>query len=125
MTDQPHPFEPHPHYVEQAPLGRAFERHIQTVLAGLLIGLVAWVGITVTGNREQISRLDERLKFMAPVVEEIRQELKDRSAAIMEVPHLQTEVRLLRSETADLEEKHRDISARVTRIEERYQRGNE
>lgn len=37
------------------------ERHIQTGVAIVLVGLVGWVGLTVTGNREQIARLDERV----------------------------------------------------------------
>lgn len=111
---------------EPPPLSRAFERHIQTVLAAILIGLVAWVGITVTQNREHISRIDERLIFMREDLEEIKEELKERRSNVAEVPHLQDQLRRLRSHVGGLEDANRSLGSRVTRLEERLDaRGKE
>lgn len=41
------------------------ERHIQTILAALLIGLVGWVGITVYQTGVTVARLEERVGYMA------------------------------------------------------------
>lgn len=42
-----------------------FERHVQTAIALLLVALVLWVGTTVTGNREEIVRVQERIDVFA------------------------------------------------------------
>jgi hypothetical protein len=117
VTDQQSYHPTDSYRTEQPPPVRAFERHFQTGLAALLIGLVFWVGITVTGNREHISRLDERLKSQGAVLSEIKEEFKDRAVPVMEIPHLQEQIGRLR-------DRHRTLAERVTKLEESFNRGS-
>lgn len=41
-----------------------FERHIQTVIAALLIGLVGWTGISITQMAENQAELKTRIEYM-------------------------------------------------------------
>ena len=63
----------------------AWERHLQTALAAIIIGAVGWVGMTVTGNREEIARLQERQTHLNKEVGEVRRILETRTIPIARV----------------------------------------
>lgn len=89
--------------VDSPEVSRTMERHIQTVLAAILIGLVGWVGLTVTGNREQISRVEERLTFMNDTIKDLKAEISRRDDIVAEVPHLITKTNRLELRVEQLE----------------------
>ena len=63
----------------------AWERHLQTALAAIIIGAVGWVGVTVTGNREEIARIQERQTHLTDEVGEVRRILENRTIPIAKV----------------------------------------
>lgn len=86
-------------------ISRTMERHIQTVLAAILIGLVGWVGLTVTGNREQISRVEERLSFMSETIRELKTELSRRGDIVAQIPQLLVKTERLETRVEQLEKR--------------------
>ena len=54
----------------------ALERHAQTLVLSICTGLVLWVGVTVSGNREQIARLEERVKALTEQVQKLEARLE-------------------------------------------------
>ncbi len=62
-----------PTYVEHR---SAMEKHLQTVLAVIATGLIAWVGMSVTSSRESIARLEVQTTVLQTRVAEIRSDLK-------------------------------------------------
>lgn len=54
-----------------------FERHLQSGLAVLLIGLVAWVGVSVSSGREATARLEEKVVYLTEQIREMRIRLDD------------------------------------------------
>ena len=52
------------------------ERHIQTVLAAMMIGLIAWVGISVTSSRETIAGLKVTTSQLEKTVSDMKTEVR-------------------------------------------------
>ncbi len=48
------------------------ERHLQTGISTVLIGLVLWVGMSVSSGQETIARLDERVLWLTTEVRGFR-----------------------------------------------------
>jgi len=42
----------------------AMERHIQTAIAAILVGLVGWIGVSITGMAESVARLEVKQTVM-------------------------------------------------------------
>lgn len=42
----------------------ALERHIQTGIAAVLVGLVGWIGVSITGMSESVARLEVKQEIM-------------------------------------------------------------
>lgn len=52
------------------------ERHIQTVLAAMMIGLIAWVGVSVTSSRETIAALKVTTTALEKTVYDMKTEIR-------------------------------------------------
>lgn len=53
----------------------AMERHVQTILAGIITILLSWVGVTLTDSTSNIARLEERLVSLGREVQMLRNQL--------------------------------------------------
>ena len=53
------------------------EKHIQTIMAAIIIGLITWVGVSVTGNAELLATLTERSFHQGTQIEEMRTQLQE------------------------------------------------
>lgn len=47
------------------------ERHIQTGIAAVLVGLVGWIGVSITGMSESIARLEVQQQVMQRDLEKL------------------------------------------------------
>ena len=56
----------------QLPVSSVFERHAQTALTVSIIGIMAWVGVSVSNSREAIARLEVTVKFLQKDVVDLR-----------------------------------------------------
>ena len=52
--------------------GNSWERHAQTIIGAILIGLVAWTGLSVTKTLEATARMDERILNLGGQINEIK-----------------------------------------------------
>lgn len=50
----------------------ALERHAQTVILAIIVGLMSWVGVSITQTRETMVRLEERVGALSTLVDELR-----------------------------------------------------
>jgi len=62
----------------------ALERHIQTIILALLIGLVGWVGVSVTDGREADARQEVQLINLADQVKELRKAVAVMNVGVIE-----------------------------------------
>ena len=53
------------------------ERHAQTIAIAIIIGLITWVGISVTGNTGALATLTERSEHQSRETSEIKATLKE------------------------------------------------
>ena len=58
--------------MSQLPVPSVFERHAQTALTVAIISIMAWVGMSVSGSREAIARLEVTVKFLQMDVVDLR-----------------------------------------------------
>jgi hypothetical protein len=58
--------------MSQLPASSVFERHAQTALTVAIISIMAWVGMSVSGSREAIARLEVTVKFLQMDVVDLR-----------------------------------------------------
>ena len=58
--------------MSQLPVPSVFERHAQTALTVAIISIMAWVGMSVSGSREAIARLEVTVKFLQKDVVDLR-----------------------------------------------------
>lgn len=50
----------------------ALERHAQTLILSVVTGLILWVGVSVTGTRESMVRLEVRVESVSAALEELK-----------------------------------------------------
>ena len=56
-----------------------FERHAQTIIGAILIGLIIWVGSTVTKNNTSITKITVQVGFLVEKVRTLEAQLKEAS----------------------------------------------
>ncbi|WP_413616426.1 hypothetical protein MRB56_09165 [Halomonas cupida] len=61
------------------------ERHVQTIMLGLVIALLAWSGTTTLKLVETSARQDERITQLINITNELRDEMRDASSRYMTV----------------------------------------
>lgn len=65
------------------------ERHVQTVLLALVVGLLAWSGNTTMTLIETSARQDERISQLITLTENLRQDLRDTGNQFMTISDAQ------------------------------------
>lgn len=62
----------------------AFERHAQTIVAGLALGILTWTGVTLLDVRERITRMEvrqlatpDRERYVDSELADFRRRLRD------------------------------------------------
>lgn len=53
-----------------------FERHLQTGISTLLVGLILWVGTSVTNSREAVARLEEKFIAVESQLSDLKSQVK-------------------------------------------------
>lgn len=100
------------------PLPRpALERHLQTGIAAVLIGLVGWIGVSITGMSESVARLE--------VKQEVMQRDLDKMSALIEggiLPQTRAELRGVHDQLDQHEKALDTIWPRLREMKERIQR---
>ncbi|MFW6032453.1 MAG: hypothetical protein ACOCTI_03670 [Phycisphaeraceae bacterium] len=88
-----------------------FERHLQTAIQIILVGLLAWAGLRLVALGENTAVLRERLVYQGSQIESLRRDLRDwsdlyyrKSTADREISDLQDGVRHLDERITALEE---------------------
>ncbi len=54
----------------------AMERHAQTIIGAILVGLIAWVGMSVTSSKEDIAKLQTNQENIKSALVDIKSDLK-------------------------------------------------
>ncbi len=62
-----------PTYVEHR---SAIEKHVQTILAFIIAGLITWVGLSVTVSRESVARLEVQTTYLQMQMSEMQSDMK-------------------------------------------------
>ena len=57
-----------------------FERHLQSAIAILMIGIVVWVGVTLLDNSNTLARLDERVVNLGRDIDSLKLAVDQRMA---------------------------------------------
>lgn len=57
-----------------------FERHLQTGLVMIVIGLMGWVGITTSDTSRGMATLGERVSWMGDTIKELKTQLAAQAA---------------------------------------------
>ncbi len=60
------------------------ERHVQTILVAILIGLVGWVGVSVSQSREAIARQQVQLGYMAEQLKNLHDSVSDMNYGVLD-----------------------------------------
>lgn len=66
----------------------AWERHLQSLLMVMVAGLIGWVGLSITGIREDNVRMSERISALTATVER----LEERLSISLTAPQVQREL---------------------------------
>lgn len=90
--------------------GMDIEKHIPTIIGALLIGLIAWVGLSVTNSRESIAELKVETRAMKTIMSDLKEELKDSRTSRY------TKSEALKDQ-AYIQEQFRSIKVRINRLE--------
>lgn len=88
------------------------ERHVQTVLLALVVGLLAWSGNTTMTLIETSARQDERITQLINLTEQLRNDLRAVGSEYMTI----SDAALYRDQ---LNSKIDSLSARVSQLESR------
>ncbi|SDK78610.1 hypothetical protein SAMN05661010_00081 [Modicisalibacter muralis] len=90
-----------------------FERHLQTGIQLLLVGLLGWAGLKLVSLGEDNAALQERLIYQGDQIASLRRDLRDwsnlyyrKTDATREIGALQDDVRDLKQRISTLEEHH-------------------
>ena len=57
------------------------EKHVQTVLIAVIIGLLSWVGNSVTATNNEVIRLQEQIRTLNGEMTDLKSSAKDGNAA--------------------------------------------
>lgn len=98
------------------PSKSALERHVQTGIAAVLVGLVGWIGISITGMAEGQARLEERVSSMQRDVDKMSEKIE---SGIL--PQARIELRALQEQIDTHSESFRTIWPRLREMKERIQ----
>jgi len=71
MTNQPTPRQPM----------NITEKHVQTVLIAVIIGLLSWVGNSVTATNNEVIRLQEQIRTLNSEMSDLKSSSKDGNVA--------------------------------------------
>jgi len=93
------------------------ERHIQTGIAAVLVGLVGWIGITITGMTEAQARLEERVSSMQRDIDKMTAKI---DGGIL--PQTRIELRGLQDQLDQHEKALDTVWPRLREMKERIQR---
>lgn len=99
---------------------RALERHVQTFIAALLTGLVAWVGFQVQNQSSDIVRLETQILGLQQSVNRLQE---DRDL-VYDASRAQSDFAVRDREIADLRERLRDLERAQLAIERTLARDN-
>lgn len=87
-----------------------FERHLQTGIQLLLVGLIGWAGLKLVTLGEHIAVLQERQLNQGRQIENLRRDIRDWSSlyyrkadAAREIGGIHTDILALEARIADLE----------------------
>lgn len=89
-----------------------FERHLQTGIQLLLVGLLGWAGLKLVSLGEDNAALQERLIYQGDQISSLRRDLRDwsnlyyrKSDASRDIGALQEDIRSLKQRVSAIEEK--------------------
>lgn len=86
------------------------ERHLQTIIVGISMTLLVWVGYTLTRNVETVARIDVQVKNLQNTIKDIKIDLKESNTSRYTWQNAQ-------SDRQTFEYKLQVLRDRVTRVE--------
>ncbi len=98
-----------------------FERHAQTVIGVILIGLIGWVGTSVTSSLESIARLEVHVTTLQSGMAELKDNL--RTAGMSNVPRTEIEssMSVCRGRISSMEQRFLQLLQDLKDLEERVE----
>ena len=94
-----------------------FERHLQTAIAAILVGLVGWIGVSITGMSESVARLE--------VKQEVMQRDIDKMTALIDggiLPQTRIQLDSLQGQLNQHENQLQTLWPRLREMKERIQK---
>jgi len=91
----------------------AFERHLQTALAVIMVGVVGWVGVTITSLSTSQARMEITVTYIAEDVAVLNKRLED-----MDFASLAAQVRALHTQYVELERYQSTIWPRLREMKD-------
>ena len=92
------------------------ERHFQTFMGIIVIGVMSWVGITVAKTNESLARAEVRIEALQGDLADMKQNM-----SVVSMIELQGDVRGLKALVNSQEERINTIWPRLREIKERVQ----
>jgi len=86
------------------------ERHVQTILLAVVVGLISWQATTTLRLSDSSARQDERVTHLIMLTEQLRQDLRNLDAQYIS----RREAEMYRNETHGMIE---SLESRVVRLE--------